>query len=437
MYLYEFFQILIYRVLLIARVFSKNSKFIRFVDTRSWNHLKREVESAKQKAKDKNIQRIFLIHAASAGELEQVKPIADRLSKKAQIGFFITYFSPSAEKFLKDFPGAIGSCSFPLDTQKRHNYILKSLNIEQACIVRYDIWPGFIQACCRMQIPLNLFAASKEGARLGVAAQLGLWWKKLNYRKFTRIFAVTPQDVTFYKSLCPSANVIYAGDAKWRRAQERAQLLHRRVEKTSTIQFVEQKKNKGRPCFVFGSPHKEEHEVALRLCAENSSAFIVYVPHEVNTSNIEKLTHEISISSKIVLFSELEQGAEFEQDAQVLLVDSIGHLAELYGQADVAIIGGGFDGQIHNTLEAAAHPVATVFGNRFKRAREARELIDANAARSFNTPEELFQFLSQCANLEKSGSSDIETSLSSLRQNALSVFELMPDTSEIIFEALR
>ena len=129
-----------------------------------------------------------------------------------------------------------------------------------------------------------------------------------------------------------------------------------------------------------------------------------------------------------------------DMNIDLVIIDKIGLLAEIYQVADAAIIGGGFDGQIHNVLEAAARGVPTLFGSSYTRAREASELIQGNAALSFESVNNMFHFLSLWVNFGVESSPDSQTPqahLADVKQKALRLFQNLPDTSEVIFNAVK
>jgi hypothetical protein len=126
---------------------------------------------------------------------------------------------------------------------------------------------------------------------------------------------------------------------------------------------------------------------------------------------------------------------------RLILVDRTGFLAELYSLADAAIVGGGFDGQIHNTLEPAAHPVPVLVGHHLERSPEAEALVREGAARAFSSAEPLFQFLGGCVRVgEATGTEGLPSSpgaaLVELRLRALELFKSIPSTSEVVSAAL-
>ena len=69
-------------------------------------------------------------------------------------------------------------------------------------------------------------------------------------------------------------------------------------------------------------------------------------------------------------------------DADVVVVDRVGVLAELYTVGDIAWVGGGFHGHgLHSVLEPAAAGLPVLFGPRHRNARAAGELLASGAAR--------------------------------------------------------
>ena len=58
-----------------------------------------------------------------------------------------------------------------------------------------------------------------------------------------------------------------------------------------------------------------------------------------------------------------------------LIVDSFGLLSSIYRYGAIAYIGGGFGAGIHNTLEAAVYGIPVLFGPKYHKFKEARDLI--------------------------------------------------------------
>ena len=71
-------------------------------------------------------------------------------------------------------------------------------------------------------------------------------------------------------------------------------------------------------------------------------------------------------------------------DFKILIIDNIGLLSSLYSYADISYIGGGFGRGIHNILEAAVFGTPVIFGPKYKKFREAKNLIKLGGAVTIN-----------------------------------------------------
>ncbi|WGL61402.1 glycosyltransferase N-terminal domain-containing protein [Pigmentibacter sp. JX0631] len=482
-FIYEMCQKIILYILKIFYFFIKDKKFRRFVYLR-------DSEIFLKKIKDLKVEsgkEIYWFHVASAGEMEQAIPVARKLSKDLNVQFFVTYYSPSAEPFLKNFPNIIVALGLPIDIRKIYIYAIKKMNIKKIFFVRYDIWPSLFYVSKMNYLQINLLSASEKKTKNGIFGYFSAKWNKKYYKNIDNIFAVSKEDFKYFSKINANSNVYLAGDAKWARAFERANSLsEKKLEYDFSCFFsfcLDQKKLMQKKCIVFGSPHKEEHHISILLTSLLNEYFIIYVPHDVKEESCGKIKKEFEEKNcKVIFYSEIvkflksnliEENntnfnlkydlemdknyqinknynvynlkynahylADFLSQYEVIIFDKIGYLAEIYEVADVAIIGGGFDGQIHNVLEAAAHAVPVLLGNSFHRAREAADLVNSEAAISFQNPNEMFQFLVQWVSLKEKGSDSTQhpsIRLSQARTKTIELFKSIPDTSEIILNTL-
>jgi 3-deoxy-D-manno-octulosonic-acid transferase len=77
-------------------------------------------------------------------------------------------------------------------------------------------------------------------------------------------------------------------------------------------------------------------------------------------------------------------------NAQVLVVNTMGLLSKMYYYADCAYIGGSFDGGLHNTLEAAVYGIPVVFyGDDYQNYNEAVDLLKLGTATTVANSDEL------------------------------------------------
>ena len=61
----------------------------------------------------------------------------------------------------------------------------------------------------------------------------------------------------------------------------------------------------------------------------------------------------------------------------ILILDTIGHLASAYAYGELALIGGGFRGQLHNILEPSVYGLPVLFGPKHEKFPEAKQFIEA------------------------------------------------------------
>jgi 3-deoxy-D-manno-octulosonic-acid transferase len=63
-----------------------------------------------------------------------------------------------------------------------------------------------------------------------------------------------------------------------------------------------------------------------------------------------------------------------------VVVDSIGLLSRVYRHADIAVVGGGFRGALHNILEATVYGLPVIFGPETARYWEAQAAVEAGCS---------------------------------------------------------
>jgi 3-deoxy-D-manno-octulosonic-acid transferase len=154
------------------------------------------------------------------------------------------------------------------------------------------------------------------------------------------------------------------------------------AEKAEKVAVVEQFKGDKR-LFVAGSTWGPDEDILLPLIIENPDIKFVIAPHEMDEYRIERILRE----TKAVRYTQCE-GVDFA-DKQVLVLDTVGLLSRAYGSAEWAYVGGGFGAGIHNTLEAAVYGLPVAFGPKYRKFKEAHDLIALGAGRSVKSAEEL------------------------------------------------
>ena len=161
------------------------------------------------------------------------------------------------------------------------------------------------------------------------------------------------------------------------------------LNSNNNIAGINEFKN-GKNILVAGStwPTEEKMLIELANCSYLNYKFII-APHEINENRIKALQSKITVNN--VRYSERDNSNL--RDAQVLIMDNVGYLSSLYKYAKVSIIGGGFGKGIHNILESVVFGAPTIFGPRYKNAKEAIELVNREKAFSIKNTKELKSIL--------------------------------------------
>ncbi|MGB0882052.1 MAG: 3-deoxy-D-manno-octulosonic acid transferase, partial [Vicingaceae bacterium] len=88
---------------------------------------------------------IYWFHCASMGELEQAKPVIEKIKEKnTSIKILITIFSPSGYQFAKNYGAADYVFYLPLDTPKNAKKFIQIAKPSKAFFVKYEFWYNYL-----------------------------------------------------------------------------------------------------------------------------------------------------------------------------------------------------------------------------------------------------------------------------------------------------
>jgi 3-deoxy-D-manno-octulosonic-acid transferase len=136
-----------------------------------------------------------------------------------------------------------------------------------------------------------------------------------------------------------------------------------------------------RPTLVAGSTWPADERVLLpawiALRDAVPDARLVIAPHEPTPAHLAPI-ERWAAEQRLHLVRLSAPGAG---DADVVLVDRVGVLGDLYALADVAFVGGGFHAAgLHSVLEPAVFGAPVLFGPRHANSRDAGLLLAAGGA---------------------------------------------------------
>jgi 3-deoxy-D-manno-octulosonic-acid transferase len=99
---------------------------------------------------------------------------------------------------------------------------------------------------------------------------------------------------------------------------------------------------------------------------------LIVAPHEVHEAHILQLEQKLKVPAFRLSQKDKVDTALYK----VMIIDTIGLLSAIYRYGHVAYVGGGFGKGIHNTLEAVTYAMPVLFGPRYRKFKEASDLIN-------------------------------------------------------------
>ncbi|MAR64617.1 MAG: 3-deoxy-D-manno-octulosonic acid transferase [Flammeovirgaceae bacterium] len=290
----------------------------------------------------------ILIHVSSVGEFEQAKPIIDKLKSFKEFKIIVSHFSSSLEEILKDDKTIDFSFYLPSDIKSHMDLLIKKINPLIIIIIKYEFWKNLILASNEKKIPIISVSTilRKEQFYLPLYSSYLLDILK----KFDLILVQNRESVKILNNKKIN-NVKMVGDTRFDR-------VLKIYNESKNYPLVEQfKKNK--KIVIIGSSWKSDIDILKKeILRDFTETKYIIAPHEISDENIKYI--ENTFINDTIKYSELPQKIIKKR---ILIIDNFGLLSSLYKYSDVAYIGGGFRGALHNTLEAAVWDVPIIYGN--------------------------------------------------------------------------
>lgn len=306
------------------------------------------------------------IHAASHGEGIMAVPLIDEISKEfSEHQIIISFFSPSGYQNFKYEIKNLSKIYLPIDLKKNSEFILEAIKPQLLIFVKYDFWFNLINKAHELKIPTICFSTKIDQNKWFFKP---LWkWQNESLKKFSAILTVDDKSNTILIEK-GFTNSSVCGDTRYDQ-----------VNLTNSPK-TQLKINK--PCIIIGSSWAKEEQYLNEIIKELDEFQIIIAPH----STSKKRVNEIStlFGEKSGLYSKMHKIIP-----KVLIIDNIGMLASLYELSEIAIVGGGFSGKLHNIIEPAAKENYLLFGPRIDKFPEANEMIENGFADTFENSNEL------------------------------------------------
>jgi len=319
--------------------------------------------------------RVIWIHAVSLGEVLAISGLVEQMRRDfTHHRILVSTTTDTGQSLARKRFGEENVFYFPMDFAFAIRPYLRALQPEIVILAETEFWPNFLRL------------AHASGARIAVvnARISDRSWP--NYRRFRwalrkmlvqvdLFLAQTQEDGARLQSIgADPSRVQVTGNLKFD------------ISLPPTPPIVESlrqslvSKHAG-PVLVCGSTVEGEEPLLLKafenLRVAHPRAVMILAPrHPERFDEVAILVRQLGIPS-----FRRSQWQEEPLAGAVLLVDSIGELAALYGLADVAFVGGSLVPRGgHNIIEPAQHGVAIVTGNHTENFRDIVALFQSRDA---------------------------------------------------------
>jgi 3-deoxy-D-manno-octulosonic-acid transferase len=319
----------------------------------------------RKKSAYKNTETGVIWFHCSSGEVEYAKPILRWLKAtypKEKI--LVTYFSNSFLESIKKIPEVDMVEPLPFDTKRKMREFLEHYQPKYLFVARTDLWPEMLYQAHAAKIPCILFAAtlSEENPKFSNAIGRYLFQQLLN--KLSLVICVSEEDAKRFRTF-NIQHLEVATDTRYLQVMDRI-----KNPKKLPCQIKSTK-----PLVIFGSTWSQDENqmlpVFMDILAEGYQ--IILVPHEVSKKHLASLYEDMAY--QCLSYAKWSKTSVWNK-SEILVVDQVGYLAELYSYAEVAFVGGSFKKQVHSVMEALANGCMTYVGPKHKNNREAVDYQD-------------------------------------------------------------
>ena len=320
------------------------------------------------------------VHALSVGEVFAGVPLVHALATRYARRPIV--FSAStiggyemARQKLGDMVAAV--FYFPYDLPLAVKRMAAWISPKIVIIVETDIWPNFLSEMQRREVPVILANAKLSNRSFAGYRRVAAFSTSL-FAMLTKICCQTREDAARFKRLGVTDDRIeVTGNIKFDQSED--------PPETKEIASLRTALNSEplRPVWVAGSTHEGEEEIIRQAFTlvkkEHPDLLLIVAPRDPSRAGaVCRLFNSAGFGT--VAMSALSGSTQMPlRRIEVVVIDVLGILKNLYALADVALVGGsllqirGIGG--HNPLEPAAFGKPVQFGPNMKNFKEIERLL--------------------------------------------------------------
>jgi len=319
-----------------------------------------ELEAWAQRSRDPTHPLVWF-HAPSVGESLQALAVLSALTtRRPGLQTVVTRFSASAERIADRFDtDHIGYV--PYDRHADIERALQAIRPDLLVFTKVDVWPELATGAIRHGARTALIAGTvdPESTRLRWPSRM---ITRPGYRALERVGAISETDASGLVQLgTPPDRIVVTGDP--RVDSVLARIAHHALGQGDPL------------LLVAGSTWRQDEAHLLAafrsVRSRHPGARLWIVPHEPTTDAIAS----IAARAASLDLPPVHVGRSLEP---ISTITEIGVLADLYAEAGIGYVGGGFGERgVHSVLEPAGVGIPILIGPHDRGVRDARVLAEA------------------------------------------------------------
>ena len=334
-----------------------------------------------EKIKGSNKNFIW-VHTVSVGETIAAKELVLKLQEKyPHKKICVSTTTVTGQQTAKRiYPENVATFFFPLDLTIIVKKVIKFIDPFMFVLFETEIWPNLIMEMKKHDVPVFLVNGRISDRSFKGYKRIALFLKPV-FNSISLFCMQTEDDAKRIKKIgAPVSRVKITGNVKYDVDMDQKVNLPHAFEKI-----------KDNDIFVAGSTHPGEEEIIIdaykRILAKRPITLIIAPRHIERTQEIINICK--NNSCEYVLFSKID---DHNIENKIIIVDTIGHLKELYSIATITFVGGSLVPKGgHNIIEPAIFSKPIIYGKYMNNFRVmAKTFTDRKAGVQLKSEQDLY-----------------------------------------------
>lgn len=304
---------------------------------------------------------VIWFHCASLGEFDQGLPLMNKIKNEKDCFLLVTFFSPSGlEHYSKRQHKADAVLYLPLDTRKNAKRFIHYFHPSKAFFIKYEFWFNHIAEAKKKHVAIYNVSGIFRPNQIFFKPYGVFFRKSLTHFNW---FYVQNEESKFLLNSIKIENVNITGDSRYDRVIDN--------KKNTSPNEILNSFSRDKNVFIAGSTWPDDEKLILDYI-NNTAAKVIIAPHNINSVHINQLTEKLKRP-----YERYSLIQELKKETEIIVLDTIGHLASAYSYGKFAYVGGGFTGSLHNILEPAVFGLPVIFGPKHGKFPEGQEFVNA------------------------------------------------------------